>query len=399
LFPARVVGGLGAVIEFRLPMSFVDSSRRPTRPLRILHVETGRFVYGGAQQVLYLLQFLKAEGIESTLLTCSDSLMVRRAEALGVTVETAPMRGEVDPRLLLKAFRLARSGRFDAIHLHSRRGADSMALLGAKLAGLPIILSRRVDNWEAPFLGQARFGMCDHLVCVADGVGEILRRMGISGRKISVVHSAIEPARFNQPAPRAELEAEFEVPAGRTLLGIAAQLIKRKGHLLVFEAIQRLKDEFPALHLLVFGRGPEEAELKAAVETMGLGDRVTFTGFRDDFNRWVGALDLLVHPAYTEGLANVLLQAASARVPVIATAVGGIPEATGYGTTGLLVPVGDVDALTHGLGRLLRESALRAQFAAAGPAFVDRGFTPPHLAAGNARVYWEKVEERRRRDE
>lgn len=358
-----------------------------TRPLRILHVETGRFVYGGAQQVLYLLEHLAAEGVRSSLLTDARSLMVERARALGVPVETARMTGEVDPRLLLKAFRLARSGRFDAFHLHSRRGADSMALLGAKLGGARILLSRRVDNWEPPFLGQARFGLCDHVVCITHGVQEVLSRMGVAGRRMSVVHSAIDPTHFNQPASRAELEAAFGLSPSCFVLGIAAQLIWRKGHLLAFEALCRLRSDFPNLRLLVFGRGPEESALKNAVESMGIGDAVVFAGFRDDLYRWMGRLDVLVHPAYTEGLGIVLLQAAAAGVPVITTRVGGIPEATGNGATGLLVPVGDVDALTDGLRRLVSEPTLRAKFAAAGPVHVANGFTPTHLAAGNAAVY------------
>ena len=99
------------------------------------------------------------------------------------------------------------------------------------------------------------------------------------------------------------------------------------------------------------------------------------------------ALDVLVHPAYTEGLANVCLQAAAAGVASIGSRVGGIPEAIAEGRTGLLVPVGDVHALAAAIDRLLSDAELRRRFGQAGPAHVASDFTPPTMAAGNRAVY------------
>ncbi|MDQ5925595.1 MAG: hypothetical protein QG554_537, partial [Pseudomonadota bacterium] len=142
------------------------------------------------------------------------------------------------------------------------------------------------------------------------------------------------------------------------------------------------------VQLIVFGRGPLSETLPAEAAARGLGpDRVVFAGFRDDLNHWMGALDILAHPAYTEGLANVCLQAAAAGVPSVGTRVGGIPEAISDNVTGLLVPVGDTGALAAALVRLLDDADLRRRFGSAGPAYIESDFTAPQMAAGNRAVY------------
>jgi glycosyltransferase involved in cell wall biosynthesis len=137
----------------------------------------------------------------------------------------------------------------------------------------------------------------------------------------------------------------------------------------------------------VFGRGALSESLPALAALHGLQHRVRFAGFRSDLELWIGSLDVLVHPAYTEGLANVCLQAAAAGVPCIGSRVGGIPEAIADGVTGLLVPVGDAAALAAAIDRLLSDAPLRQRLGAAGPAYVESDFTPPAMAAGNRAVY------------
>ncbi|MEM9160223.1 MAG: glycosyltransferase family 4 protein [Verrucomicrobiota bacterium] len=368
-------------------MEKVAFEDRKARAIRVLHVETGRHLYGGAQQVVYLMENLPALGVECGIVCAAGSEIADKALAAGATVFSPRIGGDLDIRLAYHVMRAARVWRADIVHVQSRRGADTWGLLGAKLAGKRLVISRRVDNWEFAWLGRMRFGAANHVICISDGVLQVLLRMGVSQDRMSIVHSAIDPNRFNRPASQSELREEFGLAPEVPILGIAAQLIQRKGHLLVFEALRRLESDWPHLYLIVFGRGPIEAELKAAAIELGLENRVVFAGFRNDLPRWVGALDLLVHPAYMEGLGNVLLQAAAAGVPCIGTRVGGIPEAMGGGKTGILIPVGDSDALAEAISRMLSDSSLRRRFAEEGPRFVDSGFTASHLAVGNANVY------------
>ena len=353
----------------------------------VVHLETGRFVYGGARQVLYLTQHLPALGVRSTLVCAQGAEIAGKARAAGTAVIELPTIGDADATMVWRFASVLRRLRPDLVHIHSRRGADVWGGLGAKLAGVPALMSRRNDNREARLALWLKYPLYRHIVAVAQGIKDVLVGQGLSPEGITVVHSAIEPALFQHPRPRAELASTFGVDAAQPILGIAAQLIDRKGHSLLFEALQKLAGRHPSVQLIVFGRGPLSQALEAEAAARGLADRVRFAGFRQDLELWIGALDLLVHPAYTEGLANVCLQAGAAGVATIGSRVGGIPEAISENHTGLLVPVGDVDALAAAIDRLLTDDALRARLGAAGPAHVDSDFTAPKMAAGNRAVY------------
>jgi glycosyltransferase involved in cell wall biosynthesis len=178
------------------------------------------------------------------------------------------------------------------------------------------------------------------------------------------------------------------------VLGIVAQLIPRKGHALLLDCLAAIAPQWPQVRLIIFGRGPQEEALRKQVTTLGLAQQVVFAGFRDDLPRWLGALDLLVHPASMEGLGISLLQAAAAGVPVLACRAGGIPEAVADGVTGLLVAANDAPALTAALLRLLQDPALRQHLGTAGPAWIAQEFTAPLMAAGNRAVYTRLIAER-----
>jgi glycosyltransferase involved in cell wall biosynthesis len=135
--------------------------------------------------------------------------------------------------------------------------------------------------------------------------------------------------------------------------------------------------------VLIFGQGPLEAELRADVAARGLAGAVRFTGFRHDLPRWLGGLDMLVHPADMEGLGVSLLQASAAGVPVVTSRAGGLPEAVQDGVTGILCPPGDVAALAAAIDRLAGDPALRRQYGAAGRARILAEFSIDAMVDGN----------------
>jgi glycosyltransferase involved in cell wall biosynthesis len=143
----------------------------------------------------------------------------------------------------------------------------------------------------------------------------------------------------------------------------------------------------PRLQVLIFGRGPLEAELRQAISDQGLSGQVRLLGFRDDLPAVLGCLDLLVHPADMEGLGVSLLQASAARVPIIATRAGGMPEAVRDGRNGLLIAPGDVAGLAAAMNRLLDDAALRQTMGQAGRQLVLNEFSIDARCEGNLAVY------------
>lgn len=354
--------------------------------MKILHVEAGKHLYGGARQVLYIVEGLAARGVDN-LLACPAGSEMSRQQPAGARVLPMKMGGDGDIGLAFRLARLIRAERPDLVHLHSRRGADTWGGLAAKLAGVPCVLSRRVDNPESRLAVALKYRLYDHVITISEGIRQVLLREGLAPQKVSCVRSAVDAAPYLPPVDRAAFRAEFGLPPDALVAGVVAQLIPRKGHRYLLAALPGLLERHPDLQVLIFGQGPLEAELRAEVESRHLAAAVRFTGFRHDLPRWLGGLDMLIHPADMEGLGVSLLQASAAGVPIVTSRAGGLPEAVQDGVTGILCPPGDVAALAAAIDRLAGDAALRTRFGAAGRARILAEFSIAAMVDGNLAIY------------
>jgi len=357
--------------------------------MKILHLETGLNLYGGAQQVLYLLDALAGDASEHLLVSAIGSEVGEAARAAGHRVREVTMRGDHDLGFLPRMRRLLEEEEPDILHAHSRRGADLLGGLAARLSGIRAVVSRRVDNPEPRWLANVRYRPYVRIVAISNAIERVLVDAGIDRQRITVIPDCVDPAPFAGPGDRAWLEAEFGLPAGAPVAGVVAQLIERKGHRYLLETMPAVLEACPELRVIFFGRGPLHDSLAADIERRGLADRVLLAGFRTDMPRILPALDLVVHPALSEGLGVALLQAAAAAVPVVAFAAGGVCQAVDPGRTGLLVPPGDAAALGRAMARVLTDAALARSLGEAGRVRVCREFTPQRMAARHLALYGE----------
>ena len=165
-----------------------------------------------------------------------------------------------------------------------------------------------------------------------------------------------------------------------------------KGHDLLLEAFDRLRGQFPEARLLLVGDGIRRPWVESLARARGLNGWVTFTGFREDVPDLLGAMDCFaLASTRTEGVPQSLLQAMAAGVPVVASAVGGIPEAIEDGATGLLVPPGDPGALAAALGSVLKDPESAHRRAAAGRALVAARFSRERLMGRLTALYGELI--------
>jgi len=361
--------------------------------MKVLHVEAGRNLYGGAQQVLYLLEGLHARGI-ANLLACPRGCALARAAAPFAQVHEMPMWGDMDFLMPLRLYRLMRRERPDMVHLHSRIGADVMGGIAARAAGLPVVYSRRQDNPEPAWSVRLKYRLHDRVIAISDGIAQVKLAEGLSPQRLRVVRSVVDARPYRGVPERDWFRGEFGLPESARTLAVVAQLIERKGHLLLLEALPPLLAEFPDLHVLFFGKGPLDARLRETIRERQLQARVRLAGFRTDLSRILPCLDLLVHPAYREGLGVSLLQASAAGVPIVACRAGGIPEAVRDGVNGLLVPPGDVESLRAAIARLLRDPQEARTMGERGRELVAKEFSPDSMVEGNLAVYREVLAQR-----
>lgn len=355
--------------------------------MKVLHLEAGRHVYGGALQVILLVEGLARRGVDNLLVVPVGSPVEEEARRRNLPVSPLPMAGDADLAFPVRFRQLLREERPDLVHIHSRRGADTLGGLTTKIARIPAVLSRRVDNPEPGWILGGKYRLFDAVIAISEAIRRILIQGGIPEEKVFCVHSALDPTPFQGPCPRAEFLQEFNFSEGLRFVGMAAQFIPRKGHETLLDAVPSILKDHPTTRFLLFGRGPLREQLAERVRKMGLAESVLLPGFRTDLPKILPCLDLLVHPASMEGLGITLLQASAAGVPIVASGAGGIPEAVAHGETGLLVEPGDSAGLAEAVNSLLADPEKAGNMGAEGRRRIRDLFSVERMVEGNLAVY------------
>lgn len=357
----------------------------------VVHVETGRHLYGGPLQVYYLLRGLKARGVRNVLV-CPEGSAIAPAAVDVAEVRAIPMRGDIDVGFVPRLRAILRADRPALVHLHSRRGADVLGAIAARLARVKCVLTRRVDNPESWLAVRLKYGWYDRVITISEAIRRVLLSEGVPAAKMRTARDAIDTEKFRPGCRWPDWRATAELPSAALVVGMAAQMIERKGHRYLLEAAPHVLAAVPSARFLILGRGPLESRLREEVARRGLTGQIRFLGFRDDLDRLLPCLDLLVHPATLEGLGVILLQAAGCRLPIVAAAAGGIPEIVRDGVNGRLVTPGDAQALGEAMIELLNDAEKRRRMGAAGRRIVEQEFSIDAMVDENLKVYRELIE-------
>ncbi len=353
--------------------------------MKVMHFEFGRTLVGGPQQVIYIVNGLSRRGVDCVVAAESDTPLARNFADAGIRLRHVSCRGDWDLWLARRIRDLILEEAPDIVHLHSRRGAI-LGSVAARWAGVPSVLSRRVDNMPKGKLSPWAYGaLNERVICISEAIRDVLLKAGVREDRLVTIRSAVDTGPWGEPAPREEFLREFGLPPDALTIGVVAQLILRKGHRFLFEALQG--DIPDRLRVIVFGEGKDRAEVEAALARSGLGHIVQMAGHRYDMPRWMGNLDLVVHPATLEGLGVALLQASSAGVPIVASAAGGIGEAVRDGVNGVLVPPEDVTALRAAILSLLADEPRRRALGRCGPVLMAGEFSTDAMVEQHLALY------------
>ncbi len=355
--------------------------------MKILHVETGRHLYGGPQQVIYLMAALRDRGHDCTLVCPPGSGIDTAAREQGIPVRGLFCAGDLDLPFAYRLTQYIGESKPDIVHCHSRRGADVLGGLAASFADVPAVVSRRVDNTEMRLIAALRYRPFKKIIAISAAISDVLRDHGVEEGRIEVIRSAVDAQRFAKPPDCAACRREFGISDDAFVIAAAGQLIPRKGYRYLLQAIAGLKNDEPSLRLIIFGEGYLGNQLRAQAASLGLGDVVQFAGFRDDLDEFLGCFDLFVHPALTEGLGVATLKAQAAGVAVIGFAAGGLSEAIEHEKTGLLVPPEDIEKLQDAIATLVNDDALRHRLGRAGQKRMQNEFSIATMADRHIEVY------------
>lgn len=367
-------------------------------PLVICHV-LGSVEIGGAERVvLDLARMQRAAGhrVDVVTLSNTDGALASEFRRVVSTLESVPKRANgIDLALPLRLARWFRAHGTQVVHTHNELPLIYGAPAG-KLARAVVVHSKHgivPVTRRAHWLRRGAAGAADLFVAVSDATADTARaNRECAPDKLRVVINGTDLSRF--PAPegaRAATRRELGIPTEARVLITIGRLVKEKNHALLVRAVAPLLRH--DRRLILVGDGPLRDDLRARVQGLENGRYVHLTGARQDVPALLAAADAFVLSSDSEGLPIGLLEAWAAGLPVVSTAVGGIPGAVRSEETGLLVPPGDERALTEALRRVLDGDESVGRMAESGRAHALDTYSAEHMTNS----YFSLYEECRRR--
>jgi glycosyltransferase involved in cell wall biosynthesis len=338
---------------------------------------------GGAQtHVQNLAHRLPKDRFQTEVISLADGPSVRRLRSAGITVHLVD--AEDDVSAVDRVVDLLRDDPPHILHNHMYRAeiVGTRAALALAELGLPrpyvisTVHSSRVRSAVDRDLLRGLTPSMDRLVAVSKAIVAKLEAEGRSVVPVELIYNGVDLERYAYQEACCTLPEEYGFPEGTPLVGVVARLEPEKGHATLLEAWPRVLATVPEARLLVIGEGSLRQMLEQQAERLNLlgepcsgdacvgtrgarpGAKVLFTGLRDDVPAVTAALDLAVLPSYREAQGLAILEAMALRRPVVATAVGGVPEMIEHERSGLLVAPHDSPALADAIVRLLTNHPL-----------------------------------------
>ena len=369
---------------------------------------------GGAQvSVQNLVARLDQQRFDVEVISLSDGPAVRRLRAAGITTHIVDESDDaVAEAAVLDLFR-SRPPEIVHNHMYRAEVVGTRAALALAEFGLPrpyvvgTVHSSRVRSDADKALMRRLTPHMDRLIAVSRAIVAKIEAEGRTGAPVEMIYNGVDLDRYSQTEACCTLPEEYGFPEGTPLVGVVARLEPEKGHATLLEAWPTVLAKVPNARLLIVGEGSQRELLEAQADSLDLlgqectGDRcvgtrgarpgatVLFTGLRDDVPNVTAALDVAVLPSYREAQGLAILEAMALRRPVVATAVGGVPEMIDSGRTGLLVPPRDPLALGNAIALLLTDHPLADTLARAGHDFVVANFSIEHMVTAVTRIYEE----------
>jgi glycosyltransferase involved in cell wall biosynthesis len=361
----------------------VDLAPAHTFPMTLVHpVRVGycidSFDIGGTElNAVRTVEALDRQRFVVTVFHLHENGPLRaRYEALGVRLIHLPIGRLYSPRTALQGLRFMRLLHREAIqvvHTHDLY-TNIFAAPWARLGGCRVIASRRwLDSAPRPGLtplNRWSYRFAHRVLTNSALVGKsMVAKDGVPATRVIELPNFVEERAFRRldAETRSAQRCQWGVPRGAFVAGAVARLAPVKNHEMLIRALPLLTAD---VHVVLVGDGPSRHALEELARQLQVESRVHFAGQVLGSTNLHQFLDVSVLCSRSEGFPNALIEALAAACPVVATAVGGIPEVIVDGRTGLLVPVDDVQALARRLQELRRDTALRARLTACGLAAV-----------------------------
>ncbi len=283
-------------------------------------------------------------------------------------IKLPPSNNGADYLSFWKLYKIFKEEKPDIVHTHNTQPFVEGGV-AAILAKVPVHIhtdhGRQFPDKRRYMFAEWVFShFANQMVAVSENLKEdISRYEGIRLDKIKVILNGINGSKYNNKIDKNKKRRELGIDNKHNIiLGFVGRLSPEKGLTYLIKAMEALVKEFPNLLLLIAGEGELLKELKREAIALGIEQNIRFLGPRSDINEILGIFDIFVLPSLREGLPLVLLEAAAASLPIVATDVGGNKQVVKHGANGLLIRHGDVDSLYNAVKKLIIDEGMRKEF-------------------------------------
>ena len=360
--------------------------------MNIAHVLSSFGVGGQERVALDLAVAQHAEGnhvLAVSLAPPPEGPLAQEFRARGIEVRSLPKRPGVDASLVLELSSLFFREHVDVVHTHNPQPLFYGALAG-RLAGAVVVHTKHganPDRGRRLWARRATGRLAHAYVAVSPTTANVARANAeCAASRLAVIDNGIDLSRFHpDEAARREVRAELGIPEEARVVGTVGRVAPEKAHVLLVEAMGPLLDD--RTRLVVVGDGSEMPAVREAARRLPGGAYVHLPGVRRDVPRLLAAMDVFVLSSKTEGLPLVIPEAMATSLPIVSTAVGGIPDVLGDGDTGFLVPSGDAIALRAAIRRVLDDRDLAAAVGARARAVALDRYSVTRMARSYLALY------------
>ncbi|MEA2028595.1 MAG: glycosyltransferase family 4 protein [Campylobacterota bacterium] len=339
--------------------------------MRITHINFAKGFRGGERQTLLLIQELALRGYHQKILTRQNSTLAKRLEG----VENLEIIEIPKPYI----FSLSTIKEASLLHAHETKGAQ-FAFWANLFYKIPYIVTRRVDNLiKNNFFNRWIYEQSYRTVALSRAIEKELFKIS-DQINIDIIPSAYSEFTINS----IEVDVIKERFEDKFLIANIGELDNgHKGQYYLIEAMKKLQQEYPNIHLILLGKGKDK---QAYMEQSKELESITFEGFVDNVGDYLQAVDLFVFPSLNEGLGSILFDVMHSNIAIIASNVGGIPDIIEDHHNGILVPSKDSEAIYEKIKKLYEDPKLREQLSNQAQQSVEN-FSPQKMSSQYENIY------------
>lgn len=332
------------------------------KKIRVLHVMEERQFGGAFTFATTLVRGLDSNRFESTICMIGGNPHATKKKNYPCNFVHCRMNGIWDLRSIMKVKKVIQELKIDIVHTHLPR-ADVIGRTAAWLAKVPIIfttiqaLDKHRERWaKVPhaLADRVTLRFATKIICCSEAVRQHLCRWdrNVADRAITI-HYGIDFRRLVPKMNAEEAKRSFGLSVRKPVVGLTARLRPVKGVEYLLLAIKQLIARKIPVQCLIVGDGESKLELESMTSKLAIQEQVIFAGYRNDLVPALTAIDVFVLPSISEGLGMCMVEAMAMCKPIVATAVGGVPEVVIDGETGILVPAKDPERLADAIADLL----------------------------------------------